>query len=148
MTFLTSIIIAAVTGATGFAIFPYINLEQIDQRIMFAAALAIGAIVGSLFRSLKSGTARIADGNGQRETIYVGNLAFKANHQDVSNLFSQYGNVHSVRLMTDRETRRSRGYGFVEMDQAQAKSAIKALNGDDFMGRSLKVNIANERKAS
>lgn len=148
MTFLSSIIIAVVTGAIGFAVFPYINLEQADARMVFAATLVAGAIIGSISRSLKSGTNRTSDNNDQVETIYVGNLAFKANHHDIKNLFSQYGDVHSVRLMTDRETRRSRGYGFVEMDQNHAESAINALNGDEFMGRSLKVNIANERKAS
>lgn len=150
MTFLASIIIAVVTGVAGFAIFPLINLEYADPRMMFAATLVAGVLIGSISRSIKSGTRRASDSNGnndnQRETIYVGNLAFKANNHDIKNLFSQYGDVYSVRLMTDRETRRSRGYGFVEMDQKQAMSAINALNGDEFMGRSLKVNIANERK--
>lgn len=148
MTFLGSLFIAVITGAIGFAIFPYINLEQADARMVFAATLIIGAIIGSISRSLKSNTSDASNSSDQIETIYVGNLAFKANHHDIKNLFSKYGDVHSVRLMTDRETRRSRGYGFVEMDQHHAESAINALNGGDFMGRSLKVNIANERKAS
>ncbi len=150
MTFLASLIIAVITGAIGFAIFPYINIEHADARMVFAATLVFGAIIGSISRSLRPGASHVSDSDsdGQTETIYVGNLAFKANHHDIKNLFSQYGDVHSVRLMTDRETRRSRGYGFVEMDGNEAMTAINALNGDDFMGRSLKVNIANERKAS
>ncbi len=77
--------------------------------------------------------------------IYVGNLPFAASEDDVRNLFSSYGNVQSVNLITDRETGRLRGFGFVEMDEEGARSAIQALDGKDFMGRNLKVNEAQEK---
>ncbi len=77
--------------------------------------------------------------------IYVGNLPFAASEDDVRNLFSSYGDVQSVNLITDRETGRLRGFGFVEMDEEGARSAIQALDGKDFMGRNLKVNEAQEK---
>jgi RNA recognition motif-containing protein len=81
------------------------------------------------------------------KTIYVGNLSFDASEADVRELFAQYGAVHSVELITDRETGRARGFGFVEMDSDDASAAIEALNGTEFGGRTLRVNEARERGA-
>ena len=77
--------------------------------------------------------------------IYVGNLPFSATEADIRQLFAQHGSVSSVSLITDRETGRPRGFGFVEMDDAGAQAAIAALDGKDFGGRSLRVNEAQER---
>ena len=63
------------------------------------------------------------------KSIYVGNLPFTANDTELRDLFSEYGEVHSVKLITDRETGKPRGFGFVEMDEAGASKAIQALNG-------------------
>lgn len=79
-------------------------------------------------------------------TIYVGNLPFSATEAEVHELFSQYGAVQSVKLITDRETGKPRGFGFVEMDQTDAEDAIDALNGSNFGGRKLQVNEAREKK--
>ena len=79
--------------------------------------------------------------------IYVGNLPFSASEADVRQLFSQHGTVESVSLPTDRETGRPRGFGFVEMSQADAARAIQNLNGKDLGGRPLRVNEAQERGA-
>jgi len=62
-------------------------------------------------------------------TIYVGNLPFNATEQDVKALFERHGKVESVKLINDRETGKPRGFGFVDMPQAEAQSAIQALNG-------------------
>jgi len=78
--------------------------------------------------------------------IYVGNLPFSASEDEIRNLFATHGNVVSVTLITDRETGRPRGFGFVEMDDAAAQTAIDAINGTDFNGRTLNVNEARERK--
>jgi RNA recognition motif-containing protein len=78
------------------------------------------------------------------QKLYVGNLPFSATEDTIRDLFSQYGTVHSVRLISDRDTGRPRGFGFVEMDGAQ--EAIQALNGQDFGGRALRVNEARERE--
>lgn len=80
------------------------------------------------------------------KSIYVGNLPFTATEDEVRDLFSDYGTVHDVRLMTDRETGRPRGFGFVKMDDQSADEAIRALNGKDMGGRSLRINEAEERK--
>lgn len=79
-------------------------------------------------------------------TIYVGNLPFKASEDEVRGLFAQHGKVNAVRLVTDRDTGRPRGYGFVEMETSEdANSAVQALNGKDFGGRSLRINEARPK---
>src|SRR5579863_2929879 len=77
--------------------------------------------------------------------IYVGNLPFSASEADVRTLFATHGTVESVSLPTDRETGRPRGFGFVEMSQADASRAIQALNGQDLGGRPLRVNEAQDK---
>jgi RNA recognition motif-containing protein len=79
--------------------------------------------------------------------IYVGNLAYGTTEEDLQELFGQYGEVTSARVIMDRETGRSRGFGFVEMgDEAQAKKAIEELDQKEFQGRALKVNLARPRE--
>ena len=78
------------------------------------------------------------------QKLYVGNLPFSATEDEVRDLFSQYGNVTSVNLISDRETGRPRGFGFVEIDDGEA--AIQNLNGYDLGGRPLTVNEARERQ--
>jgi cold-inducible RNA-binding protein len=80
--------------------------------------------------------------------LYVGNLPFTATDDSVRALFSKYGTVEKVSLITDRETGRPRGFGFVEMSNADASRAMQALNGADFDGRPLKVNEAQDRERS
>ena len=77
--------------------------------------------------------------------IYVGNLPFTATEDQVRALFAAHGTVESVALPTDRETGRPRGFGFVEMSQADASRAIQAVNGQDLGGRSLRVNEAQDK---
>ena len=79
------------------------------------------------------------------KSIYVGNLPWSATEEQVRNLFSQYGTVNSVNLISDRETGRARGFGFVEMAAADAPAAIQALDGSTMDGRSLKVNEAQPK---
>ena len=79
------------------------------------------------------------------KSIYVGNLPWSATEEQIRNLFSQYGTVNSVNLITDRETGRARGFGFVEMAAADAAGAIEALDGTSLEGRNLKVNEAQPK---
>lgn len=79
------------------------------------------------------------------KSIYVGNLPWSATEEEVRSLFSTYGNVLSVKLVTDRETGRARGFGFVEMDDAAAAAAIEALDNTPFSGRNLRVNEAQPK---
>lgn len=86
------------------------------------------------------------EGNGMGTNIYVGNLPFTTSSEEVEDLFGTYGSVTSVNLITDRETGRLRGFGFVEMGtDAEAASAIEALNGTELGGRTLTVNEARPR---
>jgi RNA recognition motif-containing protein len=78
--------------------------------------------------------------------IYVGNLAFSTDSADLERLFAQHGPVTKAQVVSDRDTGRSRGFGFVEMSSAEgAQKAISSLDGTDLDGRSLRVNIAKER---
>lgn len=79
------------------------------------------------------------------KSIYVGNLPFTATEEEVRGLFSPFGDVQSVKIVSDRETGRPRGFAFVEMADADADNAIKALEGHDMGGRGLKVNEARPR---
>ncbi len=79
------------------------------------------------------------------KSIYVGNLSFDTSEEEVRGLFAQYGAVHSVKLVMDRETSRPRGFGFVEMEARDAETAIGELNGASFQGQALRVNEARER---
>jgi RNA recognition motif-containing protein len=80
-------------------------------------------------------------------TIYVGNLPFSATEAEVRSLFEQHGAVQSVKLVSDRETGRPRGFAFVDMGASDAQKAIQALNGFDMGGRPLRINEAREREA-
>lgn len=81
-------------------------------------------------------------------SIYVGNLPFTATEDEVRELFEAHGQVDEVRLMTDRDTGRARGFGFVKMANDAAQAAIRSLNGQNLGGRDLRVNEAEERKPS
>ena len=75
--------------------------------------------------------------------IYVGNLPYTATEEDVTGLFSAYGPVERVKLITDRETGRSKGFAFITLgDQTQLNAAIEAMNGYDYQGRALRVNAS------
>jgi len=79
--------------------------------------------------------------------IYVGNLSFETNDEDMSREFSVYGEVASATVVMDRETGRSRGFGFVDMpSDDEAKAAIEGLNGKDLQGRTLNVNESRPRE--
>ena len=79
-------------------------------------------------------------------SIYVGNLPFSTDPSDLQTLFGNYGEVISANVISDKETGRSRGFGFVEMaNEADANTAISALDGSDYSGRNLKVNISQPK---
>jgi RNA recognition motif-containing protein len=82
----------------------------------------------------------------EMKKIYVGNLPFSATETEVEDLFAEHGTVHSVALISDRETGRPRGFGFVEMDASGADAAIEALDGQAMGGRNLKINEARPRE--
>jgi len=77
--------------------------------------------------------------------IFIGNLPFRATEEELRELFAQLGEVESLEIITDRETGRSRGFGFIEMEEEGGKKAIEQLNGTEFEGRNLSVNEARPR---
>lgn len=79
--------------------------------------------------------------------LYVGNLPFSVTEDELRDVFARHGTVQSVNVITDRETGRPRGFGFVEMgDSGEAETAIRSLDGSELGGRSLKVNEAQDRQ--
>jgi cold-inducible RNA-binding protein len=81
------------------------------------------------------------------QKIYVGNLSFSVNNESLKAKFEQYGNVSSANVITDRDSGRSKGFGFVEMsDKAEATTAIESLNGTDFEGRQMNVSEAKPQE--
>ncbi|ELS01015.1 RRM domain-containing RNA-binding protein [Xenococcus sp. PCC 7305] len=79
-------------------------------------------------------------------SIFIGNLSYEASEQDLIVVFAEYGSVQEVKLITDRDTGRMRGFGFVRLETlTQEEAAIAALDGAEWMGRTLKVNKANEQ---
>jgi RNA recognition motif-containing protein len=80
--------------------------------------------------------------------IYVGNLPYTATEEDVTDLFAAYGPVERVKIITDRETGRSKGFAFVTLgDQSQLNASIEALDGQDYQGRALRVNASEPKEA-
>ncbi|HJU45840.1 MAG TPA: RNA-binding protein [Chitinophagaceae bacterium] len=77
--------------------------------------------------------------------MYVSNLSFHTSEEDLRKLFEQFGQVSSAKVITDRETGRSRGFGFVEMSDAEAKEAMNALNNKEIEGRPMSVTVAREK---
>ncbi len=78
--------------------------------------------------------------------LYIGNLPWTSTEADLRDLFSGFGEVHSAAVITDRDTGRSRGFGFVELDEAAADKAISDLDGKDYGGRPIRVNEAQQRE--
>ena len=142
--FVKTIIIALLLAILSFVLYPYLALDNLSMQRVFSYAILTGAVIGSLITAVGIKLS----GENRTESIFVGNLAFKMPPNALRELFEQSGQVHGVRLMTDRVTRKPRGFGFVEMNRKQARAAIRALDGTEFFGRQLKVNIANERKSA
>jgi RNA recognition motif-containing protein len=79
------------------------------------------------------------------KTIYVGNINYNASAEELKELFSQYGEVLNAKIINDRETGRSKGFGFIDMESG-AETAIEELDGKEFQGRRLRVNEARPRE--
>ena len=134
-----AVIISVAVAAIGFAV-----LTFIDNTLDASLAFAIGAVITGLLIKLTTPltpTAAVVE----TTTLYVGNLPYRANETSVRALFAEYGQVLSVRLMKDKHTGKRRGFGFVEMPEADASAAINALNDAEYQQRTLKVREANER---
>lgn len=133
---------AAVAGLVGYYVQPYLGMSDAPAASILATGLLVGVLLGGLLANCRPTEGKAASG---KTTIYVGNLPFGAGKDEVKNIFAPYGKVIDVRIVKDRRSRRSKGYGFVEMAPAEAKSAIKHLNGTEYAGRTLRINEAQEK---
>ncbi len=138
--------LGAAIGILGYLLFPAIINSVAISRPLFALTLYVGAILGIIISGIELIPSPASGGESGRKTVFVGNLAFKANRDELRQLFEQYGTVHSVRIMTDRVTRRPRGFAFVEMDEKSIPAAIKGLDGKEFHGRTLRVNEGSDQR--
>lgn len=112
------------------------------SKVSFAIVAFICAFVAPLVGKANANSTK-EDTN--IKTLYVGNLPYRANEAAINELFSSYGQVHSVRLMKDKHTGKRRGFGFVEISAGDAAKAIAELNDSEFQQRTLKVREAKER---
>jgi hypothetical protein len=127
------------------------NLSD-NSLITLAAGLFIGHLIAacsqpSAGRTNKTRTtANSTTQPAETISLYVGNLAYRAQRNELQELFEHYGQVNSVRIMTDRATRRPRGYAFVEMESNAGQEAIRQLDNTEFCGRNLRVSEAKQRQ--
>ena len=140
---LLCITLTVLLAIAGLQLFNLFNLEAYADKQRFAWGMGAGAFIASLVTGIilliKPYNLPI-----KKQTLFIGNLAFKSTERELRKLFSQCGEVFSIRLMTDKVTRKPRGYGFIEMDSVGAKKALAELNEQEFMGRDLRVSPANE----
>lgn len=136
----------AVIGIIGYLLYPLLAPLQEFSRPLFALILYVGAILGIIVSGVEVIRSPASTSEAGRKTVFVGNLAFKANRDELRQMFERYGTVHSVRIMTDRVTRRPRGFAFVEMDEKGVVAAIKGLDGKEFYGRNLRVNEGSDQR--
>lgn len=131
-------IVAAIFAVIAYFISLAFNLSSpaVTGILVFVSAF-IAPLIGS------PSTTESAD--EEAKTLYVGNLPYRANESAIRELFSEHGQVHSVRLMKDKHTGKRRGFGFVEMSASAADAAVSALNDTEFQQRTLKVREAKER---
>ena len=154
-TYFGSLLIAAPIAALVYWILQTQGMAN-NGIIALGAGLLIGHLIGNCVRpsaqqrngsqAKASSKTSTPSSSGEMISLYVGNLAYNARQDDVRKLFEQYGKVESVRIMTDRTTRRPRGYCFVEMESAAARNAISQLDNTEFCGRNLRVSEAKQRE--
>lgn len=136
--FIFSIIIAVL----GFVIVKFaLSSLQLDSALLFAVGLLIGGLIIAAMSS--SG---VEETEVKTKTLYVGNLPYRANEGVVRTLFEEQGKVFNVRLLKDKNTGKRRGFGFVEMAEADADIAIAKLNDSEFQQRTLKVREAKQKQ--
>ena len=140
-----NIILALISAVLAYFLLPN---HLFEANLALALGLLLGGIIiPSLSLMLAGSKSPLSsdpdDGEGQ--TLYVGNLPYRANEQAVSDHFALHGKVLSVRLMKDRRTGKRKGYGFVEMASKDADKAIRKLNDSEFQDRTLKVRMAKDK---
>lgn len=125
-----------------FAVIAYILSTVIGSSPEITAILVL---VSTFIAPLIGSSTTTESADEEVKTLYVGNLPYRANESSIRELFSEHGQVHSVRLMKDKHTGKRRGFGFVEMSADAADAAVSSLNDTEFQQRTLKVREAKER---
>lgn len=137
-----SFIFSVILAVIGFVIVKFaLSSLQLDSALLFAVGLLIGGLVIAAMSSSGAEEAEV-----KTKTLYVGNLPYRANEGVVRTLFEEQGKVFNVRLLKDKNTGKRRGFGFVEMAEADADSAIAKLNDSEFQQRTLKVREAKQKQ--
>ena len=137
-----SFIFAVILAVVGFVIVKFALASlALDPALLFGAGLLIGGLVIAAMSSVSAEEAEV-----KTKTLYVGNLPYRANEGVVRALFEEQGKVFNVRLLKDKNTGKRRGFGFVEMAQADADNAIAKLNDSEFQQRTLKVREAKQKQ--
>ena len=137
-----SFVISSVLAVIGYFLFKSLPTTEMGPERLVAYSILLGGFIAAILASMPM---EFNFGSNQA-SVFIGNLAFKASAKDLRELFESYGDIQSIRVMTDRATRRPKGFAFVEMDKKGAKAAIEALDGSEFFGRDIKVNFATRRK--
>tara|TARA_B110001454_G_scaffold196367_1_gene199203 strand:+ start:616 stop:1080 length:465 start_codon:yes stop_codon:yes gene_type:complete len=141
---ISTVVLAAIFAIIAFFVFSTLTATP----AVIAAFVFVSAFITPLVGNAASSQEADSSNNSSDEdvkTLYVGNLPYRANEAAVRELFANYGNVESVRLMKDKHTGKRRGFGFVEMSSSDLDKAIAALNDSEFQQRTLKVREAKER---
>lgn len=137
-----SFILSVILAVVGFVIVKFaLESLELDPALLFAVGLLIGGIVIAAMSS-----DGVVEAEVKTKTLYVGNLPYRANEGVVRALFEEQGKVFNVRLLKDKNTGKRRGFGFVEMAQADADNAIAQLNDSEFQQRTLKVREAKQKQ--
>jgi hypothetical protein len=137
-----SFIFSVILAVVGFVIVEFaLNSLGLNPALLFAVGLLIGGLVIAAIPSEDAVEAEV-----KTKTLYVGNLPYRANEGVVRALFEEQGKVFNVRLLKDKNTGKRRGFGFVEMAQADADNAIAQLNDSEFQQRTLKVREAKQKQ--
>lgn len=139
----------SILAIVALAVLGGIIFSQMQALINPAISFVIGVLACAFITKLLN-TAPVKEQHTDpsTNTLYVGNLPYKANESNVKELFSKHGEVFAVRLMKDKRTGKRRGFGFVVMAADDTQAAIEALNEHEYMQRTLKVRIANDPKSS
>lgn len=147
----SSLLYSLALAVVGYFVMAFMGFTS-NGDVLFAVGIALGgafiAIISGSSTKPSETTAELSVSDNaavDTKTIYVGNLPYRANESAIKELFEQYGNVQSVRLLKDRQTGKRRGFGFVEMEENGASKAIQSLNESEFQQRTLKVREAKER---
>ena len=140
--------VVALAGVLAYVLYPLLGPANVRPECVFSGGVIIGMLLTVLLARGCRHRCHTASDSGNVVNVFVGNLPFKTTQEELRRLFSAYGVVKAVRIVKDRQTGRARGFGFVEMREGDAAKAVRALHGSEFGGRTLKVNISEDRPRS